>query len=77
MGKVSDPPDIGSREPGVDIRFEGELYARLTVLTDNLRDAHTPEQAAAVAIELLYRALHREIQIGQGKSAQIFDLWEE
>ncbi|MEU6351009.1 hypothetical protein ABZ896_16990 [Streptomyces sp. NPDC047072] len=60
----------------MSIRFEGEVFVRLTTLTDNLRDAETPEEAVAIAIELLYRAVGREIQIGQGKSAQIFDLWE-
>jgi hypothetical protein len=60
----------------VTVRFSGEIYKWILELKDLLRDADTEEDVPAIAIDLLYQAKGKEIRIGSGPDAEVFNLWQ-
>jgi hypothetical protein len=57
------------------IRFSGEVYAWMGELQQLLSDADAIEDVATIGIELLFQSRGKQIMVGQGKDAMVFDLW--
>ena len=57
------------------VRFSGRLYKWILELKPQLRDAKSEEDVPAIAVELLYRAIGKEIQVGTGPDADVYNLW--
>lgn len=57
------------------VRFSGEIYQWILTLKDRLREAETEEDVPAIAVELLYQAMDKQITIGSGADAEVYNLW--
>jgi hypothetical protein len=68
-------PRLVRPQTDVTVRFSGEIYEWILQLKDLLRDAENEEDVPAIAIDLLYQARGKQIRIGSGADAEVFNLW--
>jgi hypothetical protein len=59
----------------ITVRFSGEIYEWILDLKDLLLDAENEEDVPAIAINLLYQARGKQIRIGSGADAEVYNLW--
>jgi hypothetical protein len=59
----------------ITVRFSGEIYQWILELKDLLLDAESEEDVPSIAIDLLYQARGKQIRIGSGADAEVYNLW--
>jgi hypothetical protein len=59
----------------ITVRFSGEIYQWILELKDLLQNAESEEDVASIAIDLLYQAKGKQIRIGNGADAEVYNLW--
>lgn len=59
----------------ITVRFSGEIYQWILELKDLLQDAESEEDVPSIAIDLLYQARRKQIRIGSGADAEVYNLW--
>ena len=81
MSEVPRVPSVGNPtvpvkpQTDVTIKFTGDIYKWIRELKEALRDAHTDEDVISIALDLLHQAIGKEIKVGSGPDAPVYNLW--
>lgn len=76
MNEIRDAkPRLVKPQTDLTVRFSGEIYQWILTLKDLLRDAENEEDVPSIAIDLLYQARGKQIRIGSGADAEVYNLW--
>ena len=76
-------PILTAKQKGIEpqtevvVRFSGEIYKWIEELKGLLRDAEGPQDVPTIGVELLHYARGKEIRIGSGPDAEVFNLWRD
>lgn len=68
-------PRLVKPQTDLTVRFSGEIYQWILTLKELLRDAENEEDVPSIAIDLLYQARGKQIRIGSGADAEVYNLW--
>lgn len=66
---------LHNETPKLTVVFSGEVLERIAEMQPELRDAFSPEDVVASALQLLYETRHCTLTASNETHARTYDLW--